>query len=479
MSVEQEITRVAGGTKDTLKALINKFGGTVNDEKIDAYPSLVDELEIDYESAGAAEQALSDSKAYTDEQIGAIPTPDVSGQIDTHNTDSEAHTDIREAIDSIDHVVEVNHKQPIQFWCGTKDEYDAVEEHDDNVMYIVTDDQTVGGEQAVIEVDGILKGDGTGNVTAAVPGVDYVEPTDLEEVYLADVVSYSPETRTEEEQLQAQQNIGIADAINRITTSTTSPTRQVTIAAEDLQTYIDSLPRLLTGIILITVSGTVTEQLQLYNFYGNGGIQITATNRGGCIFQKGVSVISQISVSFTNCTFSNEDAETASSYDISTVYGGRILCIDCDFIGNGVNTAFNVSYHGLIHVYSGCTVCNYRIVAVASYGGFIEFEALAANTTGNGVGAYVWHGGTIMIMESADQFLGGSRNNCQGGLITIGSAAVINEKQAVRFDAAQSLTATQQAQARANIGADISYGTDDLTAGTSTLATGKLYVVYE
>ena len=44
------------------------------------------------ETAGAAAQALADAKNYTDTKIAGIPTPDVSGQINTHNTDSNAHS---------------------------------------------------------------------------------------------------------------------------------------------------------------------------------------------------------------------------------------------------------------------------------------------------------------------------------------------------------------------------------------------------
>ncbi len=40
MALENEITRVAGGAKDTLKALITKLGGTVGDERIDQYSVL-------------------------------------------------------------------------------------------------------------------------------------------------------------------------------------------------------------------------------------------------------------------------------------------------------------------------------------------------------------------------------------------------------------------------------------------------------
>lgn len=47
------------------------------------------------------DQKLTENKEYVDQKISEIPTPDVSGQINTHNTDSEAHADIREMINNI------------------------------------------------------------------------------------------------------------------------------------------------------------------------------------------------------------------------------------------------------------------------------------------------------------------------------------------------------------------------------------------
>ena len=49
----------------------------------------------------AEEKTAWDAKAtttYVDQKISEIPTPDVSGQIGTHNSDSSAHSDIRESI---------------------------------------------------------------------------------------------------------------------------------------------------------------------------------------------------------------------------------------------------------------------------------------------------------------------------------------------------------------------------------------------
>ena len=50
----------------------------------------------------SAQQAEINANTYTDEKIAAIPTPDVSGQIEAHNTDGEAHADIRQAIAQAD-----------------------------------------------------------------------------------------------------------------------------------------------------------------------------------------------------------------------------------------------------------------------------------------------------------------------------------------------------------------------------------------
>ena len=43
-----------------------------------------------------ASEAQAAANQYTDQKIAAIPTPDVSGQIGTHNTDTAAHADIRQ-----------------------------------------------------------------------------------------------------------------------------------------------------------------------------------------------------------------------------------------------------------------------------------------------------------------------------------------------------------------------------------------------
>ena len=73
--------------------------------------------DVNADQKGSADEALSSAKAYTDEQIAAIPTPDVSGQISSHDTSNTSHNDIRLLIDNLN-----NSK------LNTEDLYNAISE---------------------------------------------------------------------------------------------------------------------------------------------------------------------------------------------------------------------------------------------------------------------------------------------------------------------------------------------------------------
>lgn len=57
--------------------------------------------EVGADKSGSADGALDNAKKYTDQKIAAIPTPDVSGQINTHNTNTSAHNDIRLVVQTL------------------------------------------------------------------------------------------------------------------------------------------------------------------------------------------------------------------------------------------------------------------------------------------------------------------------------------------------------------------------------------------
>ena len=70
MSIQSEINRIRGNVNASLRAVAEKGVNVQESDGSNELPSL----------------------------IASIPTPDVSGQIDAHNTNTEAHNDIRELI---------------------------------------------------------------------------------------------------------------------------------------------------------------------------------------------------------------------------------------------------------------------------------------------------------------------------------------------------------------------------------------------
>ena len=79
---------------------VTKFRTKDGDKQYD-YNSLANlptDLVNEKKAKEYADAAESNAKKYADEQIAEIPTPDVSGQIETHNEDETAHPDIREFI---------------------------------------------------------------------------------------------------------------------------------------------------------------------------------------------------------------------------------------------------------------------------------------------------------------------------------------------------------------------------------------------
>lgn len=66
--------------------------------------------ELNSNISGGDTQTLTEAKNYTDKAISEIPTPDVSGQIERHNTSPTAHPDIRELLNTCVGLPEFNDK---------------------------------------------------------------------------------------------------------------------------------------------------------------------------------------------------------------------------------------------------------------------------------------------------------------------------------------------------------------------------------
>lgn len=74
----------------------------------DTFDAMSEELNSNL--SGGDAQTLTEAKNYTDKAISEIPTPDVSGQIERHNTSPTAHPDIRELLNTCVGLPEFNDK---------------------------------------------------------------------------------------------------------------------------------------------------------------------------------------------------------------------------------------------------------------------------------------------------------------------------------------------------------------------------------
>lgn len=83
------------GTESAFNAALVAVPGHISSK---SNPHGVTAAQVGADPAGSASGALTSAKEYTDEKIKAIPTPDVSAQISSHNTSSSAHSDIRQLI---------------------------------------------------------------------------------------------------------------------------------------------------------------------------------------------------------------------------------------------------------------------------------------------------------------------------------------------------------------------------------------------
>lgn len=71
------------------------------DEKLGKIDSLATTTYVDSKDS----EILADAKIYTNDQIASIPAPDVSSDIDAHDSSTTAHADIREQIEQLSSVV--------------------------------------------------------------------------------------------------------------------------------------------------------------------------------------------------------------------------------------------------------------------------------------------------------------------------------------------------------------------------------------
>lgn len=227
---------------------------------------------------------------------------------------------------------------------------------------------------------------------------------------------------TDAQKTQARGNIGAAnlDTQNKVFAKTL-PIKQISLTAAQLQGFLDGLPRLLTDVYYITFTGELTERLTLSEFYGGGGINISGTAQGESKLSGGVTCHGcLVGVSFSKCTISVSSGESA----LTSKYGSTVSISECAVSG-GSQGCLSLSYDGVINVRNGCSFSGGAYVVVVSISGTAVFHVAEGDSYTCPGGIWIWHGGCVVLNESASNTLGGSYNTKDGGGYIISAAGTL------------------------------------------------------
>lgn len=107
-SIENKITEGDAATLKESKSYTDTKTTELWNNVSDVFDATSEELNSNI--SGGDAQTLTEAKNYTDKAISEIPTPDVSGQIERHNTSPTAHPDIRELLNTCVGLPEFNDK---------------------------------------------------------------------------------------------------------------------------------------------------------------------------------------------------------------------------------------------------------------------------------------------------------------------------------------------------------------------------------
>ncbi len=190
--------------------------------------------------------------------------------------------------------------------------------------------------------------------------------------------------------------------------------RSVSLEASQLQAFLESLPRLLTENITITVSGTTDEYIYIKNFYGSGSIKLQA-DAGGFTIQRQLQVDDcSIDIWLDGLTF---DDSAGLDYDAKLLvwYSGSVHVSDCAFSGADTGTAIQVGYTSNARV-KDCSIKNFERALDTTSNSMASLQN-CADVAGNTFGIMSSWGALVWLAGNTPELLGGASNYKNGGLI--------------------------------------------------------------
>lgn len=320
----------------------------------------------------------------------------------------------------------------------SQETYKKMEEQgfiNENEIYLVDEDNS----QEKITAEGILKGDGQGNITTAVPGIDYLVSAPVSSVNgktgavslsASDVGAASSDlennvvkvdteqsfTNTQKEQARANISAANIDTQTKVF-ATSAKSDSVTVAAADLVSYVNSLPRMLDSVRNINVqAGTVSQTLSLNGFYGPGRLRFIGAGNDKVTLTAGIyNFGSSAPLALENFAISGLGY---SAYK-ATVYcssNSQLLLNECVLTGDGTNTGVYIDNNSHFTMMGG-SITDCAIVVNCFSGSIASFTRVTGSNNTKGVDPY--GGGLVILSGSSSANLGSSASYVSGHGLTI------------------------------------------------------------
>lgn len=197
---------------------------------------------------------------------------------------------------------------------------------------------------------------------------------------------------------------------------------EVHVAASNLQTYFDNLPKLRTNHLSVVVSGEMTQTLKISCFFGSGRIYIFPENEQ-TVFRAGIHVEScTVPVYLRGLHFEAPSTAPTETLQFIRADQGSIVIAD-----NGVFAGVpDINLPCALSAASGGRVISTTMkasycggVALVATGGIAVIDcAVAADMHDNHWGVHMWSGGLAIIAGSnTPALLGGIAHHKQGGAV--------------------------------------------------------------
>lgn len=200
--------------------------------------------------------------------------------------------------------------------------------------------------------------------------------------------------------------------------------QSITVAAAELQAYINALPKLRTENLAITVTGDLTQKLVLSGFYGSGSLHFYPQNNQ-TVFRAGIEVENcTVLVELHNLQF---QMPPVGAFDgDACVRGGafsHVILAGCSFAGTA-DSLLPVPLHahdGGIVIATSLRASYCGAVALVVRAGIAVISCSEEDENplhDNHWGVHTWEGGIAIIANNhTPVLLGGTAHHKQGGAV--------------------------------------------------------------